>query len=258
MRKFLIVLMVVAMASLLFVGCGGVTPDPDDPVDPGELVFVGIAVEPETMELTKSIEGGTSEPIVVTACYDVKGYEVNVLNTECLFLTSNSKVATVNVEGKVTAVGVGTADILVNYEGQNATLGVTVTYTPMEIKVDMPLFEVGKEKGFRIETVANDDKGKTALAYFTLPTKDEATIYYWEVIDSEWHPLPVGEEVAYGDTTVPLGDITFYFRATFNKTGTYPILVEIWTVTGTKPDEVKVELLCSKVITAVVIPAPPG
>ncbi len=34
MKKFLIMLMVVAMASFLFVGCLGVTPEPDDPILP--------------------------------------------------------------------------------------------------------------------------------------------------------------------------------------------------------------------------------
>jgi len=39
MKKLLIVLMVVAMASFLFVGCLGVTPEPDEPVDPDEPVL---------------------------------------------------------------------------------------------------------------------------------------------------------------------------------------------------------------------------
>ena len=44
MKKLLIMFMVVAMASFLFVGCLGVTPEPDDPVDPDEpIIPVSIA-----------------------------------------------------------------------------------------------------------------------------------------------------------------------------------------------------------------------
>ncbi|MBA7565248.1 hypothetical protein ES708_06924 [subsurface metagenome] len=210
------------------------------------------------------VEGeGSSDTIdSVTACYEFRSYGVILDPDDCLFLTSNSKVAIVDGEGLVTAVKVGTADIVVSYKGETDTLEVTVSAVPapkpIEIIVDMPTFEVDEQKVFTMKTVANDDVGKTALAYFTLP--EEAEVWYWEVATvplPSWQLLPVGEEVGFGDTEVPLGDITFYFKAKFNEVGTYPILIEVWTVTGIKPIETKVELLCFEVITIEVEPAIP-
>ena len=177
MRKFLIVLMIVAMASFLFAGCNGITPEPDE--DEG-LVLVGIAVEPETMDL---IVGGSDTIDSVTACYEFRGYGVILDPDDCLFLTSNSKVATADVEGEVTAVGVGIANILVSYKDKTDTLVVTVSAVPapkpMEIIADLPVFEVGVPEEFNIEVVANDDVGENSWAYFTLP--EVADVHYWEV-----------------------------------------------------------------------------
>jgi hypothetical protein len=232
--------------------------DEEEP-EPDPVVLVGIAVEPETMELVKRKSG----TIVVTACYEVRGWGVTLENKKCLFLTSDSKVATVNEDGLVTAVGAGTANILVSYEKKFATLGVTVTYLPMEIKADMPLFTVDDElKVFRVEIVANDDKDENVLVYFTLPTLPN-TDYELEfygvksiVTDLGWHLLASGEEVVFGypSSGFDLKDDTVFFRATFDKAGTYETTAEVWIV-----DEYgkKDEKLCSKDITAKVIPPEP-
>jgi len=55
MRKFLIMLMVVAMASFLFVGCLGVTPpiDPDEPDEPDDPVLPA-TVTPVILSITAS------------------------------------------------------------------------------------------------------------------------------------------------------------------------------------------------------------
>jgi len=247
--------------------------DEEEP-EPDPVVLVGIAVEPETMELVKRKSG----TIVVTACYEVRGWGATLDPTECLFLTSDSKVATVDEEGVVTAVGAGTANILVSYEKKFATLGVTVTYTPMEIKADMPLFEVPDPlrpllpKGFRVEIVANDDEDENVLFYFTLPegivpVSDEFgdTILPTTGYTMEWYyegkeytgwvdltEFIVDDEVVLGseDGSLLIDEFVF-FKAMFFKAGTYETTVEVWIV-----DEKgkKVEKLCSKVITAKVLP----
>ena len=121
MRKFLVMLMVVAMA-FLFVGCIPITP-PVDPEGPG-LYLIGIEVDPKTMSLfVEESEKITS----VTACYELRSYGVILDFDDCLFLTNDSEVATVDKNGLVTAKKVGTADIVVSYEGKLATVVVTVS-----------------------------------------------------------------------------------------------------------------------------------
>ena len=127
MKKLLIILMVIAMASFLFVGCFPVAPpiDPDDPLEPDEpgVYLVGIEVDPEKMDL---YVGETKDIDSVTATYEVRVYGADIALEDCLFLTSDSKVATVSSDGEVTAVKVGTANIVVSYEGKTDTLEVTV------------------------------------------------------------------------------------------------------------------------------------
>jgi len=255
MRKFLIVLAMVAMVSFLLVGCNtGTTPViPVIPVEP-ELQLTGITVDPKTMDLFAGEEKSITS---VTATYELKGYGVEDVDfNDCLFLTSDSKVATVSKVGKVKAVAEGTADILVSYEGKMDTVKVTVTKPKsMEIIADLPLFKVGVPATFIIETVANDDVGKTVLVYFTFPA--EAEVYYWEVADSPgvgWRLLPV--EVVFGpeEGFKLVDNITNFFKATFDEVGTYETTVEVWTTEGTAYDTTDDVLLCSKVISAVVVP----
>ncbi|MBA7542533.1 hypothetical protein ES705_34856 [subsurface metagenome] len=98
------------------------------------LYLAGIVVDPEEMDL---VVGETEKIVSVTATYEVKGYGVDIDLEDCLFLTSDEDVATVKGElvlveeeelyvVTVTAEGVGTTDILVEYEGKFATLAVTV------------------------------------------------------------------------------------------------------------------------------------
>ncbi|MBA7543697.1 hypothetical protein ES705_36034 [subsurface metagenome] len=241
-----------------------------------ELALVGIAVDPKTMDL---IVGGTEDIVSVTATYEMRGYEVDIDLGECLFLTSNSKVATVSHDGMVTAEGVGTADIVVNYKGESDTLEVTVVaYTPMELIEDMPVFEVdvdnlvGIPALFTVEVVANDDKGKSVKSYFKMPegfveveeNETPADGDYTVLIYAHWLPQPeyvdlkdyeFEGEVVLGSGTVndPLIDETLFFIGTFSEVGNYETTVEVWTIT----DEEKDVLLCSKVITAKVIPVIP-
>ncbi|MBA7556104.1 hypothetical protein ES705_48802 [subsurface metagenome] len=79
--------------------------------------------------------GDTDTIDSVTATYEFRGYEDPIDLGDCLFLTSDSKVATVKeVNGvvTVTAVKVGTADILVSYKDEakavaTDTVAVTVS-----------------------------------------------------------------------------------------------------------------------------------
>lgn len=86
MKKLLIVLIAVAMASFLFVGCLGVTPDPDEPVDPDEPGIcpkVEVTSEVE-VEGKNYIKGGKqkitvtfavpTEPVSVYVGFDIKTF----------------------------------------------------------------------------------------------------------------------------------------------------------------------------------------
>ncbi|MBA7592404.1 hypothetical protein ES708_34585 [subsurface metagenome] len=283
MKRFLVILMVVAMASFLFVGCIPIIPPVDPPDEPG-LYFIGIEVDPEKMDLNLGLTK-TGEIGSVTANYELRVHGADVALEDCLFLTSDSKVATVKkIEGEgvdpatvtVTAVGVGIADILVEYEGKFATLEVTVTYTPMEMKVDMPLFEATiPDTRFGVEVVANDDEDKWVKFYFTfpkgfveveyeagavvLPTGGNYTVEIYEDVARGWVDLStliVDGEVVLGTGTAfdSLTDEFRFFKATFSEEGSYEITVEVWEI---DEDEEKDVLLCTKVITAIVSPALP-
>lgn len=117
--------------------------DEEEPEPEPELVLIGIEVDPEEMDL---IVGGTGDIDSVTACYEVKGYEVILDFEDCLFLTSNSKVATVASTGVVTAEGVGTTDILVSYKNKIDTLKVTVIAKEVDYIVAWP-----DKLGFKVE-----------------------------------------------------------------------------------------------------------
>jgi len=221
--------------------------DEEEPEPEPELVLVGITVDPKTMDL---IVGETEFIESVTACYEVRGYEVDILG-DCLFLSSDTDVATIS-DGEVTAVGEGTADILVSYGGKFDTLKVTVAYLPMEIKiVDMPVFEVGIPGGVIIEIVANSDAGKKVQPYLILPDEVVVLIEFWLIEDGVWLSLNIQDDGTI-DEFPPylLGDVVDVYSAEFSKAGIYSAKLEF----RTYPGDV---LLGSKVIEAVVLPIIP-
>ncbi|MBA7592577.1 hypothetical protein ES708_34764 [subsurface metagenome] len=280
MKKLLIVLMVVAMASFLLVGCLGTTPpiDPEDPVEPDEpgLYLFGIEVDPKTMDL---IVGETKDIKSVTATYVVRAYEDSIILEDCLFLTSDSKVATVKKDVDdvdkvtVTAIAEGTADIIVSYKGEIDVLEVTVAYKSMEIKVDTPILLTtsyvidafaGNPEAFTIEIVANSDVGKMVLPYLILPEglaleeedgKIELLIHIWVGREAAgavngWLRLYVNEDDSItGFPPDLLEDSTEIYQITINEPGNYSAKLEYKTFPGGVT-------LGSKVITAVVTPAP--
>jgi len=100
----------------------------DEPAPEPELVLVGITVDPKEMDLI--FEGGlgtdTKTITSVTATYEIRGWDADIVLTDCLFISSNLDVATVDEDGNVTAEGVGIASILVSYMGKFDTIVVTV------------------------------------------------------------------------------------------------------------------------------------
>ncbi|MBA7578594.1 hypothetical protein ES708_20459 [subsurface metagenome] len=283
------------MASFLFVGCIPIIPDPDDPVDPDGpgLYLTGIVVDPKEVDLDLFIgefvdikEGDVS----VTATYEIRGGDVDIALEDCLFLTSNSTVATVKkaVVGEdttvtVTAVGAGTANIVVNYEDKFDTLEVTVTSRgSMEIIVDTPILlttvlteilpipegevagyseYVGTSEVFTIKIVANDDVGKMVRPYLILSEEDEGLmdIKFWVGTDvappTGWaNVFTIGEDGIINQFPPDnLEDFTGIWQVTIDKPGNYSAKIEY----KTSPGGVT---LCTKVITAVVFPVlpPPG
>lgn len=267
-----------------FVATCVVTVTAVEPEPEPELVLVGIEVDPDKMDLYV----GESKVIdSVTATYEIRGYDADIDLEDCLFLTSDSEVAI--VEGElvsdlyvvtVTAVDVGTTNILVSYENKFATLRVTVTEPKsMEIIADLPAFTEGTAEGiavtaseeeFTVEVVANDDVDKEVKFYFTLPAGIVATPlplvetepasygYTLELKDKVtgvWEDLGADATI-FGDPLLvvllrdPLADEVLSFRVTFGleAAGTYEIMV---VVKATNEDDP----LCTKVITAVVFPA---
>ncbi|MBA7474045.1 hypothetical protein ES707_09392 [subsurface metagenome] len=237
-----------------------------------------IEVEPKEMELIVG-EFGTFE---VTAHYD--NATTNIVTFKCIYGSSDHLIAYVaHGIDKVITLDVGTATIFISYTQHNFftgeeitktdTIVVTVTPIPMEIIVDDLLtfnegegFVDGGTVGeFTVSLVANSDKDKPVLGYFTLPPG--TTLEYYEVGTGPWitepgwysadpnieGPTTEWKEWVFGPpgTGFPLEDITFDFRAKFEVAGTYPTLVEVWEVTPGTP-AIQVELLVSKDITFVV------
>ena len=200
-----------------------------------ELQLVGIEVDPNTMDL---IVGGTEDIDSVTACYEVRGYGVDIDLGDCLFLTSDKDVATVeedNGVATVTAKGVGTADILVSYKGKIDTVAVTVIAKALDHITVQP-----KTMGL---IVGGTDTITSVTAYynngsFAAIPLDECTYVsdYPTVADVEENEGVVTVTVTADPTLIPV-DETRELSATITvtyegKTDTIEVTV---TVTGTGP-----------------------
>jgi len=129
--------------------------------EPG-LVLTGIAVLPEKMTLfveeTEAIKS-------VIATYVLKSYEVSIDLEDCTFLTSDSKIATVDKDGIVTAVKAGTATITASYKDKMGTVEVTVSAVELERIVVLP-GEVTLLKNYSYDFIS-------VTAYYSDGTEDD-------------------------------------------------------------------------------------
>ena len=106
----------LVMAAGLSVSCGPTEPDPDP--TPATVAVTGVSLDKTSLDL---IEGGT-ETLTATVSPD------NATNKKVSWKSSDTAVATVDDNGKVTAVKAGSATITVTADGgKTATCSVKVT-----------------------------------------------------------------------------------------------------------------------------------
>ena len=106
----------LVMAAGLSVSCGPTEPDPDP--TPATVAVTGVSLDKTSLDL---LEGGT-ETLTATVSPD------NATNKKVSWKSSDTAVATVDDNGKVTAVKAGSATITVTADGgKTATCSVKVT-----------------------------------------------------------------------------------------------------------------------------------
>ena len=100
-------------------------PKPDDPVKPDTIFVSGIMLDKNELQI---VEGAT-DTLVATIS------PANAENKNVTWTTSDEKVATVTVDGTITAVSAGTATITVKTEDGGFTATCTVTVSKKKIPV---------------------------------------------------------------------------------------------------------------------------
>ena len=126
-NKFLILLIVLILGSLLLSGCGNyLYPSPTPPVLPAYLT--DIVVQLDTMDL----EEEESQSILSVTAYYSDSSTANISLSNCTYYNYyNPSCATVNSSGLITGISAGTAIILITYtEGtisKTDTVEVTVS-----------------------------------------------------------------------------------------------------------------------------------
>ena len=210
MRKFLIMLMVVAMASFLFVGCIPIIPDPDDPVDPDGpgLYLTGIVVDPKIMDLFEGEPVKIIGEISVAACYVTRGeYEFAIDPADCTYGTSNSEVAKVEKVGEVvtvTGVEAGYADIIVSYEDKFDTIALTVK----PVLVTSIAVQPGTMDSFVVAFIGSVVGEKWTISGVTPATAIAIDTVYAYYNYGPWDPDVDLEEciISYGDSGIVVVD----------------------------------------------------
>ena len=124
-NKFLILLIVLILGSLLLSGCGNyLDPSPAPPVLPAYLT--DIVVQPDTMDL----EEEESQSILSVTAYYSDSSTANISLSNCTYYNYyNPSCATVNSSGLITGVSEGTAVITVSYTEGGITKAYTVEVT---------------------------------------------------------------------------------------------------------------------------------
>ena len=131
-KKFLILLIVLILGSLLLSGCGNYFYPPTIPTPPVLTTYLTeIVVQPDTMDL----EEGESQSIISVTAYYSDSSTTNISLTNCTYSSYNSSCAIVNSSGLITGVSAGSIVILATYtEGMiSKTDTVEVTVTQNEV-----------------------------------------------------------------------------------------------------------------------------
>ena len=191
-----------------------------------------------TAQFTLStVANGDAGPNGTGAFHDPNGNNARVSGKRlrrlaCRFPLSMARqralaVADATMSLRATFSEAGTKTITVQYiEVSTATvlaskdIEVTVEQ-PMAVSAMLPTFYAGEPATFTLTTVAHDDAGKLARAYFTVPS--DVTLEYQEEGTGTW--LPITD--AYGPVTgFAIADATYTFRATCAGIGMKPITVQ--------------------------------
>lgn len=142
-------------------------PPPVTPPSPVEVPVTGVALTPQTLTLTLGEEPVTLQATIAPS---------NATNREVSWSSSNSQVATVDAEGKVTAIQAGQATITVTTTDGNKTASSEVTVVEAEkeqLQLEVSLSDIylkpGASKSFKVFAVEGEKR--------TEITKDKDTIY---------------------------------------------------------------------------------
>ncbi|MGG3873046.1 Ig-like domain-containing protein [Brevibacillus laterosporus] len=125
---------------------------------PAEKVLSSLKISANTLAL----EAGNTKSLTLNAQYTV-GRPVSI-TSKAAWSTSNSSVATVT-NGRVKAVGAGTAVITASYMGKSVTTSVTVSKK-------LKILEVSSKK---VDLLRNDSKKVSVTAVYTDSSKENVT-----------------------------------------------------------------------------------
>ena len=103
----------------------------------------------------------------------------------------------------------------------SATISVTGK-SSLSTNIDQESFGVGVPKGFEFSTIAKEDAGKKVIASFEFSDPEAKTSLQYLESDGEWYEFDGDFGPAEG---FDLKDATSYFKAIFNKAGTYEVTV---------------------------------
>ena len=133
-----------------------------DDTEPETVAVTGVTLDKSTAKL---IEKGQTVDLTATVAPE------NATNKKVTFATSNEAVATVDANGKVTAVGNGTATITVTTEDGNKTATCEVTVEIPSVPEPAPEELVGEVKN---EIAAAESKKESDYTEATWKAYDEA------------------------------------------------------------------------------------
>ena len=177
-RHFLRIFMatvVAAMTSFCLTSCGGDEPDSpgggDEPSGPSTVAVTGVGLNKSSLTLTE----GDSETLVASVTPS------NATNTKVNWTSSSSAVATVDGNGKVTAVKAGSATITATSVdgGKTASCAVTVTQKPVAVTgVKMNVSVLNLEVGAQaiLQATVQPDNASNKNVTWSSSDKSVATV----------------------------------------------------------------------------------